>query len=85
MKDELTKNLERLRDFAVQSFDKCSVCGRVVSDEDREFTQEYGHCLMCDSEMWDLDRQRYIEMNGGGNPDETSEDKLRTDAYLEGK
>jgi hypothetical protein len=64
---------------------KCISCNRVFSTlEDIAFIKEYNICVMCDSIKHDADEDLYREVNGGGNPDETTEDKLRTDAYIEG-
>jgi len=54
MENKLVENLNRLSDFARESFEpiECPMCGRIIEEkEDAEFTKEYGHCLMCDSEL----------------------------------
>ena len=74
MENKLVENLNRLSDFAVKSFDErypeCPMCNRIIKDkEDAEFLKEYGHCLMCDSELdeehRDLVREIYEDDSDG--------------------
>lgn len=66
--DKLVENLNRLNEFAVNSFDEkypqCPVCGRILKDpDDIEFTEECGWCLMCDAEKVAQAKRDYDEVN----------------------
>lgn len=76
--DDLLKETEELIGGA-----KCISCNRVFSTlEDIKFIKEYGMCIMCDSIRQDANRDMYEEIHNDFGC-ETSEDKLRTDAYIE--
>lgn len=63
---KLVKNLDRLTDFAIESFtsEKCPICNRIIEDKDDiQFLKEYGYCLMCDNEKDEDYRGMYREVN----------------------
>ena len=68
--DNLRDKMKEIRDILDQTEvlmkgDRlCPTCNREILESDNiAFVKEYGHCIMCDSVQFDVDRELYDEVN----------------------